>query len=80
MNFVFHYPIDCGIEYVAVKKLRLSLKTGNKERVTVEADPADNPKAVYNLLEQLELPPFHVTQAEIKVKFSPTPGTKSRDS
>ena len=77
-DFVFQYPINSGIEDVAVKKLRLSLKTGNKERVTVEADPTDNPKAVYNLLEQLELPLFHVTQAEIKVKFAPTPGVKSR--
>jgi hypothetical protein len=77
-DFIFHYPIDCGIEYVTVKKLRLSLKTGNKERVTVEADPSPDTKAIYNLIEELNLPLFHVTQAEIKVKFAPTPGTKIR--
>jgi hypothetical protein len=77
-DFVFKYPLDSGIEEVAVNKLRLSLKTGNKKRVTLEADPSDNPKAVYDLLEQLELPLFYVTQAEIKVKFTPTPGTKHR--
>ena len=60
-DFVFQYQADSGIEEVTVKKLRLSLKTGIKERVTVEADTSDNPKAVYNRLEQLELPPFHVT-------------------
>ncbi|MFQ5637715.1 MAG: hypothetical protein ACE5IR_06930 [bacterium] len=77
-DFVFKYPLDCGIDEVAVLKLRLSLKTGNKKRVTVEADPTDNPKAVYDLLEQLELPSFYVTQAELKVKFAPTPSTKRR--
>jgi hypothetical protein len=44
----------------------------------VEADPTGNPKAVYDLLEQLKLPPFHVTQVEIKVNFAPTPGTRNR--
>jgi hypothetical protein len=77
-DFVFKYSIDSGIEYVAVKKLRLSLKTGNKERVTVEADPGPDTKVIYDLIEELQLPPFHITQTEIKVKFAPTPGTKSR--
>ncbi|MFQ5443582.1 MAG: hypothetical protein ACE5EK_03085 [Nitrospinales bacterium] len=77
-DFVFKYPAGCGIESVLVRHLRLSLKTGDKRRVTVEANPSDNPKAVYDLMEQLKLPPFHVTQAEIKVTFHPTPGTRRR--
>ena len=62
---------------MAVKKLRLSLKLGEKRRVTVEADPNPDPKSIYDLIEELKLPPFHVTQAEINVKFTPTPDTKS---
>lgn len=69
-DFVFLYPVDCGIESVAVRSLRLSLMTGKKRRVTVEADPSQNPKAVYEVMESLKLPAFHVTQAEIKVNFA----------
>jgi hypothetical protein len=77
-DFVFLYPIDRGIEAVAICRLRLSLLTGHKRRVTIEANPTYDPKAVCGLLEQLHPPPFHVTQAEIKVTFAPTPGTRSR--
>ncbi len=77
-DFVFRYPVDCGIEEVAVKKLRLSLKLGEKRRVTVEADPNPDPKSIYNLIGELKLPPFHVTQAEIRVTFHPTPNTRNR--
>jgi len=52
--------------------------TGKKRRVTVEADTSHNPKAIYDLLEEIKPPPFHVTQAEITVTFAPTPGTRSR--
>ena len=77
-DFAFRYPPDSGIEQVAVQRLRLSLKTGGKRRVTVEADATYNPKAVYDLMEKINPPPFHVTQAEIKATFAPTPGTRSR--
>lgn len=77
-DFVFQYPVDCGIESVAVRRLRLSLKTGKKRRVTVEVDPTHDPKAVYDLMDRLNLPPLHVTQAEIKVTFAPTLGTRGR--
>lgn len=70
--------MGCGIEDVVVRRLRLSLKTGRKRRVTVEADPTGDPKAVYELMEKLNLPPFHVTQVEIKVTFASMPGTRSR--
>ena len=77
-DFVFQYPVGCGIESVAVRSLRLSLTTGRKRRITVEADPAQDPKAVYDVMDKLNLPPFHITQAEIKVTFAPTPGTRRR--
>ena len=77
-NFVFKYPEDCGIESVAVRLLRFSLMSGKKRRVTVEADPASDAKAVYELLEKINVPPHHITQAVIKVTFAPTPGTRGR--
>ena len=77
-DFVFKYAVTSGIESVAVKRLRLSLTTGRKRHVAVQADPTWDPKAIYDLMDDLHLPPFHVTQAEITVKFAPTPGTRSR--
>lgn len=77
-NFAFRYPADSGIESVAVRLLRLSLMSGKKRRVTVQADPANGVTAVYELLEKLNVPPYHVTQAEIKVTFAPTPGARGR--
>jgi hypothetical protein len=69
-DFVFQYPVDSGIESVVVRRLRLSLINSKKQRVTVEADTSQNPKAVYDLLDDLNLPAFHVTQAEIKELFA----------
>lgn len=77
-DFVFRYPPGCGIESVVVRRLRLSLLTGGKRRITVEADPTRNPKAIYDLMDSLNLPPFHVTQAEIRVNFAPTPNGNGR--
>jgi len=69
-DFVFEYAPDSGIESVAVRKLGLSLTTSKQRRITLEADPTRNPKAVYDLMDSLRLSPFHVTQAEIKVSFA----------
>lgn len=77
-DFVFHYPPDSGIESVVVRRLRLSLINSKKQRVTVEADTSQNPKAVYDLIDELKLPNFHVTQAEIKVTFAPQVSVQGR--
>jgi hypothetical protein len=77
-DFTFQFPVGCGIEDVVVKRLRLTLKSGRKRRITIEADPTGNPKAVNDLLDKLNLPPYYVTQADIKVTFAPTPGMRSR--
>ncbi len=77
-DFEFKYPADCGVESVAVRLLRFSLIGGKKRRVIVEADPAGDRKAVYDLVDKISLPPFHVTQAEIKVTFAPMPGVRGR--
>jgi hypothetical protein len=77
-HFVFKYLPESGIESVVVDMLRLSLKSGKKRRVTVEAESKQDPKAVYDLMDKLTLPPYYVTQAEIKVTFARTPGTRAR--
>jgi hypothetical protein len=77
-DFVFQYPPDSGIESVVVHKLRLSLKSGSHRRVTLEADTKRDTKAVYQLMDKLDLPAFHVTQVEIRVTFTPTPRIRGR--
>ena len=77
-DLVFTYPLGCGIESVSVGMLRLKLKSGNKRLITVEAETKQDPKAVYDLMAKLNLPPHRVTQAEIKVTFAPTAGTRAR--
>ena len=42
-------------------------------RIYVEVNPKKNANAVYDLLDMLNLPPYKITQAEIKVSFSATP-------
>jgi hypothetical protein len=64
-DFVFSYPPDSGIESVIVKRLRLALINHKKQRVTVEADTSQKPKAVYDLLDELNLSLFYVTQIDV---------------
>lgn len=52
-DFAFTFAVGSGIEDVAVKKLRLSSRVKKGERITLEADAAENPDAVYELLDQL---------------------------
>lgn len=70
-DFVFEYAPDSAIESIIVRKLRLSILNTKKQKITLETDTSKNPKAIYELLESLNLPKFHVTQAEIKVSFAP---------
>jgi hypothetical protein len=79
-DFVFQYPVDSGIESVAIRLLRLSLLGRSKRVVTLEADLKNNTKAVYDLMDKLKPPPFNVTQAEIIVTFlTPLHGTRTRN-
>jgi hypothetical protein len=50
-EFSFTWDAASGIEHVAVNKLRLSL--GKDRKITLEANPKHDPKAVYALLEKL---------------------------
>ncbi len=73
-NFEFTYELGSGIEQVAVQKLRLSSSMKKGDRITLEADTADNRNAVYELMEKMKsaLPMhmYNVTQAELSVTLS----------
>jgi hypothetical protein len=68
-DFGFVLDAGSGIQDVIVKKLRLSSKVKKGDRITLEADAAHNPDAVYALLAQigksLPLHLYNVTQVEL---------------
>ena len=76
-NFEFQIEPEAGISSVLVTQIRLTLKQGSKKRITLEADANTNSKAVYDLLNKLDLPPYYVTQTKLKVTFDPV-GTSKR--
>ena len=65
-DFELTYDPGSGIERVVVTKLRLSSRHKKGDRITLEADTSENPKAVYDLLEQIvkatPLHRYYVTQ------------------
>jgi len=78
-DFVFTWEAASGIESVRVNKLRLAL---NKDRkLTLEANPKNDPQAVYKLLEQLALQSheYFVDQVGItaNVRLNPTAPAKT---
>ena len=68
-SFAFVYHVGSGIEQVAVAKLAFSSRERPGDRITVEADAADNPEAVYELLEQvaqaIPLDVYRVNEVEL---------------
>lgn len=64
-----------GIEEIQIRKLRLSVLGDAKHRITLEADPAAGPNAVYKMLDDLlnrqNLPDalFNVTLAQFHFRF-----------
>ena len=77
-DFEFQFPADSGISDAIVTKIRLSLKRGAGRRIVLEADTKHNKAAVYDLLRELNPPPYYVTQVSIKVVFEAEPGRRSR--
>jgi hypothetical protein len=73
-GFQFLYDSASGIESVALKKLRLSSKVVKGDRITVEADAAANPEAIYELLDKVgqsvPLRHYNVTQVELAAKVA----------
>jgi hypothetical protein len=68
-SFEFKIEPASGIASVLVTRLRVNLEQGDKRRITLEADAAKDPQAVYKLLEELKLPPYYVSQLTLKVTF-----------
>jgi len=68
-TFNFNYDPASGIEAVTVRKLRLSSRAKKGERITLEANTAEKPDGVYDLLAEINkaLPShmFSVTQVEL---------------
>ncbi len=68
-SFDFTFTTESGIEKVIVKKLRLSSRVKKGDRITLEADTAEDPDAVYTLLDRIKpsLPMgmYSVTQVEL---------------
>ena len=68
-SFDFTFTTSSGIEKVIVKKLRLSSRVKQGDRITLEADATVNPDAVYTLLDQigksLPLNMYNITQVEL---------------
>ncbi|GAB5498521.1 MAG: hypothetical protein PsegKO_08320 [Pseudohongiellaceae bacterium] len=77
-QFNFNIAPASGIQSAVVTKMRLTLKNGNKRRVTLEADTKTNDKAVYDLRDSLKLPPHFITQLTVKVTFEPQGGKRAR--
>lgn len=77
-QFNFQFEPDSDIASVAVYSLRLTLKNNKKSRIVLEADPTDNPRAVYELLETLDPPPHQITRVGVKVVFEKSDGRRAR--
>lgn len=79
-QFAFVYGPVSGIKDVAVRKLRFTVHPGRTRRIILEADPTENRKALYDLLDEVAraIPPSRtsITQASIKVTFSAAPGDR----
>lgn len=74
----FKFSPDSGIQSVAIKKFRLVIN-GTKERITLEASPARNQNAIYELRDKLcktiPLSQMTITQVGIVVTYVPDPET-----
>ena len=73
-KFQFVRSADSGIESVRVRELRLSSMVRMGDRITLEAETAENPLALYDLIDQtcraFPLGQWNVTQAEIVAQFA----------
>jgi len=77
-KFEFTKPENSKISSVVVTHLRLTLDEGQgikpNRHITLTADTKKDDKAVYNLLDELSLPAYSITQIGLKVTFFPEGG------
>ena len=69
-NFEFTITPESDIESAVVTHLRLTLNTQPRKRITLEADTKKSANAVYDLLGELDLPDYFITQVGVKVTFT----------
>ena len=77
-DFEFQIEPETGIVGIEVTRLRLTLKHGSRRRVILEADTKNKPKAVYDLLGEMNPPAYHVTQVRLKVTFEAPVGKRAK--
>lgn len=77
-GFEFKIEPTSGISKVLITSLRVTLQQDRRQRVVVEADPFNANRAVYTLLERLNLPQHDVTQLNLKVIFESVGGAKAK--
>ena len=81
-SFEFAYDVGSGVQSVTVRKLRLSSRVNLGDRITLEADSTENPKAVYELMARIDksepLDLYYVTQAELVALIDREPGKKPK--
>ena len=78
-NFDFQIEPEAGIASIVITRLRLTLKHGDRKRITLEANTTKNPNAVYDLLNDLVPPPCYITQTGFKVTFEPMHGRRGQN-
>lgn len=77
-DFEFVILPESGIESAVVTHLRLTLNSQPRKRITLEADTKNTDNAVYDLLNELNLPDHFITQIGVKVTFIPQDNQRAR--
>ena len=81
-SFEFVYGADRGVEAVTVRKLQLSSRAVEGNRISVEAESSDRPEALYDLLDRADrsipFQSFGVTQAELVARVAAGDGEPVR--
>ena len=75
-SFEFQIEPETGIVGIEVTQLRLTLKHGSRRRIVLEVDTKNNPKAVYDLLKEINPPVYLITQVRLKVTFEAPTGKR----
>lgn len=82
-NPSFQFSPESGIQSVAIKKFRLAIN-GTTQRITLEANPAQNLNAIYEmrdtLCQTIPLSQMTITQVGILVTYVPDPETGRNSS
>jgi len=76
-DFEFQIEPTSRIKRAIVTRLRLSMQHGSRRRITLEADISKNENAVFDLLKEITVPIYHISQVGVRVYFEPRFGKKA---